>query len=69
MNDTFVTIKQPLIRNTTKRILFFKELLMVYEMRHKNATKSFRILSCFIYNIIDKYFYIDYLACQIKAIK
>ena len=41
---------------------------MVYEMRHKNATKSFRMFSRVIYNIIDKYFYIDYLACQSKQL-
>ena len=41
---------------------------MVYEMRRKNATKYFRMFSRVIYNIIDKYFYVDYLACQSKQL-
>ena len=37
-------------------------LLMFYETRAENI--SYRVLSCVIYNIINNYVYIDYLARQ-----
>ena len=38
---------------------------MFYETR-KNTKKSFKVLSCVIYTIINNYVCIDYLACEPK---
>ena len=68
MNNTFGPIAQPFIRSTLKknktRVL---ELLMFYETR-KNPKKAFKVLTCVIYKIINKYVCIDYLACQSKQL-
>ena len=65
MNDTFGTIIQPFIKNTTKnkntRVL---ELVMFYEARYKNAKQYSRVLSCVIYTNIDNYVCIYYIYCQ-----
>ena len=66
-NGTFVTPTQPFIRNTTKKNnTYVLALVMLYDTRHKNATESFRVLSCLMYNTIDIYVSIDYTACQSK---
>ena len=41
---------------------------MFYETISKKPKKSFRVLRCVIYTIIDNYVYIDYLACQSKKL-
>ena len=41
---------------------------MFYETIQKKAKKDFRFLGCVMYTIIDKLFWIDYLACQLKTI-
>ena len=43
-------------------------LVMSDDKRHKNSTKYFRLLSCVIYNIIENYVCIDYLAFQSKKL-
>ena len=43
-------------------------IIMFYEMRLKNSTKYFRVLTNFIYTIIDNDVCIDYLACQSKIL-
>ena len=39
-------------------------LVIFYESGEKNAKKIFRVLSCVIYTIIDKYVCIDYLGSK-----
>ena len=67
MNDTFGTITQYFIEGTVKKkSTCVLALVFFYKTRHKNATKSFRVLSCVIYTINERYVYIDYLVCQSK---
>ena len=63
----FGTITQ-LFFQMIKKNIFVLSLVMFYEMRHKNSTKYFRVLSCVIYAIIKNCISIDYLACQSKKL-
>ena len=69
MNDTFGTITQPFIINTTKKKnICVLALLMFYETKHKYETKVFIVLSCVIYIIIENYVCIENIACQSKQL-
>ena len=69
MNYTFGTITQPFIKYVTKKKnTCVLALVIFYETRHKNATKSFRVLSCVIYTIIDIFVCIGSLDCQPKRL-
>ena len=48
-----------------KRVL---ALVVFYEIGNFNPRKIFRVLSCVIYTIIDRYVYIDYLGTETKKI-
>ena len=64
MNTTFGPITQTFITTTlAKNKTRVLALLMLYETRN-NLKKSFKLLSCFIYTIINNYVCIDYLACE-----
>ena len=41
---------------------------MFHDTKGLKPKKYFRVLSCFIYTIIDNYVYIDYLDCQSKQL-
>ena len=70
MNDTFGTLTQPFIINTMKKNnTCVLELVMFCDMRHKNSTRAFRVLSCVIYTIIENYLWIDYLSFQSKQLR
>ena len=62
---TQLFIKATLLKNNTSVLA----LTLFYETRAENPKKPFRVLSCFIYTIINNYVCIDYLACQYKKIK
>ena len=55
-------------KNMKKKTTCVLGLVIFYETRHKNVTKYFRVLSCFIYSIIENYVYIDYLYFQSKKL-
>ena len=59
---TQASIKATLSKNNTSALA----LIMFYYTRADNTKKYFRLLSCFIYNIIKDYVCIDPLACQSK---
>ena len=54
--DTTFHINTILLKNT--RVI---ALVIFYEIGKTNPRKMFRVLSCVIYTIIDKYICIDYL--------
>ena len=62
----FGTITQCFIKYVVKTCVL--ALVMIYETRHKNATKYLRVLSCVIYTIIDKYICIYYIVCKYKKL-
>ena len=65
INNTFIALTQPFIKNTlSKKNTIFLALLMFHDTRVLNPKKDFRVLSCVIYNIMDDYVCIYYLACQ-----
>ena len=68
MNNAFGAITQPFIRAALEknktRVL---ALLIFYETRN-NPKKYFKVLSCFIYTIINNYVYIYYLVCESKEL-
>ena len=69
INDTFGALTQPFIRNTMKnKNTCALELVILYETGHKNATETFRVLSCLIYTIIENYVFIDYIYCLSKKL-
>ena len=43
-------------------------LVVHYEHGNLNTRKFFKVLSCVIYTIIDRYVFIDYLCTEIKKI-
>ena len=43
-------------------------LVVFYELGNFNPSKMFRVLSCVIYTIIDRYVCIDYLGTETKKI-
>ena len=43
-------------------------LVVHYELGNINPRKMFKVLSCVIYTIIDRYVCIDYLGTEIKKI-
>ena len=43
-------------------------LVVYYEYENLNPRKMFKVLSCVIYTIIDRYVCIDYLCTEIKKI-
>ena len=43
-------------------------LVVFYELGNINPRKMFKVLSCVIYSIIDRYVCIDYLCTEIKKI-
>ena len=68
MKTTSGAITQPRISKIlAKNNTIVLALLMFYETR-KNPKKFFKVLSCVIYRIISKYFYIYYLASESKKI-
>ena len=68
MNNKFVPITQLFIRETSpKNKTIVSAVLMFYETR-KSPKKAFNVLSCVIYNIINNYVCIDYLACESKIL-
>ena len=58
MNNTFGNATQTFIKNVmTKKNTRLLELIMFHEKRHKRPKKSFIVLSCVIYTIIDNFLY------------
>ena len=51
-----------------KRNTIVLALVVHYELGNINPRKMFKVLSCVIYAIIDRYFCIDYLGKEIKKI-
>ena len=62
--DTNKHINKTLM-NTDTRVL---ALVVHYELGNTNPKKMFKVLSCVIYEIIDRYVCIDYLGTEIKKI-
>ena len=60
--DTNQHISKTLQKQNT-RVL---ELVVFYELGNTNPRKMFKVLSCVIYKIIDRYVCIDYLGTEIK---
>ena len=61
----FGELTQPFIKTILpqKKHTSVLELLIIHETRVGNPKKYFRVLSCVIYNIIENYVCIDYIAC------
>ena len=51
-----------------KRDTIVLALVVFYELGNTNPRKMFKVLSCVIYKIIDRYVCIDYLGTEIKKI-
>ena len=65
MNDMFGKITKPFIKNNMKNNnTCVLSTVIFYETRHKNGTKSFKVLSCVFYTIVYNYVCFDYLDCQ-----
>ena len=62
--DTNKHINKTLMKRDT-RVL---SLVVFYELGNINPGKMFKVLSCVIYTIIDRYVCIDYLGTEIKKI-
>ena len=62
--DTNKNINKTLMKRNTRVI----ELVVHYEHGTINPGKMFKVLSCVIYTIIDRYVCIDYLGTEIKKI-
>ena len=43
-------------------------LIMIYQTVEKDIRKVYRVLSCVVYNLIDKRVYIDYMSCKSKIL-
>ena len=41
---------------------------MFYENKTKNRVKTYRMLSCVLYSVINNYFCIDYICCNPKTL-
>ena len=75
-NPTLHTIRNTFFADTNKHInkILLKRnnrviaLVVHYEHGHLTSGKIFRVLSCVIYTIIDRYVCIDYLCREIKKI-
>ena len=63
--DTKKYIKDILLRPNTRVI----SLIVNYEHGSLSTRKLFKVLSCVVYKIIDKYVCIDYLCTEKKKIK
>ena len=56
------------IRNVTrKKNTCVIAQVMFYENITTNPTKVFRVLICVLYSVIDNYFSINYICCQLKT--
>ena len=62
--DTNKHINKTLMIRDTRVIA----LVAFYELGNNNPRKMFKVLSCVIYTIIDRYVCIDYLGTEIKKI-
>ena len=62
--DTNKHIHKTLMKQNTRVLA----LVVFYEIGDINPIKMFRVLSCVIYTIIDRYIIIDYLGTEIKKI-
>ena len=60
--DTNKHINKILLKRNTRVIA----LVVHYEHGNLNTRKMFKVLSCVIYTIIDRYICIDYLCTEIK---
>ena len=58
--DTTSHINTILLKKNTRVLA----LVIFYENRKTNPRKMFKVLSCVIYTIIDKYVCIDYLGTE-----
>ena len=58
--DTNKNINKTLMKRDTRVLA----LVVFYELGNFNPRKMFRVLSCVIYTIIDRYFCIDYLGTE-----
>ena len=65
MYTTFGEITQPFIKSTlAKKNTSVVALIVFYDTRADYPNKTFRVLSCVIYNITKNHVCIGYLACQ-----
>ena len=62
--DTNRNINKTLMKQNTRVLALF----IFYEIGNFNPSKMFRVLSCAIYTIINRYVCIDYLGTETKKI-
>ena len=64
-SDTNILINKTLMKRNTRVLA----LVVFYELGNINPRKNFKVLSCVIYTIIDRYVCIYYLVTDIKKIR